>query len=157
MKKTMRRDGECRNNTFPCENIVPYQNGEKRLAHTEVKCVVCGKKWLWGLSWDGSMDGKFICDYCKNKVANKNKPMKKLYKFEIVETMKYFVEVEANTREEADELAVEVLDEAVKYNRVDGFSRKSLDTDWSLVSAEKIEEEPADEDLVREGSPVEEE
>lgn len=80
----------------------------------------------------------------------------KLYKFEIIETQKYFVEVEANTREEADELAVDVLDEAVKYNIVDGFSHKSLDTDWSLVSAEEIEEEPADEDLVREGEPVEE-
>jgi hypothetical protein len=59
-------DGACRNETFPCENVIQYKNGEKRLAHSEVKCVVCGKKWLWGLSWDGSMDGKFLCNDCKD-------------------------------------------------------------------------------------------
>lgn len=77
----------------------------------------------------------------------------KLYKYEVIETIRYFVEVETNTGTEADDLAQDVLDEAVKYNVVDGFSHKSLDTDWSLVRAEDIEEEPADEDLVREGFP----
>lgn len=32
--------------------------------HSEVKCNVCRDRWLWGLSWDGSMDGKFICSNC---------------------------------------------------------------------------------------------
>ena len=68
----LRCEGKCKNETFPCENVPPYDNGEKRMAHSEVKCNACGKRWLWGLSWDGSMDGKFICDDCKEEPADED-------------------------------------------------------------------------------------
>lgn len=85
----------------------------------------------------------------------------KLYKFEVIETKKYIIEVEASDREKADELALDALNGFAEPKRehcanVD-IAYQNLGNDWSLISAEDIEEEPADEDLVREGSPVVEE
>ena len=79
----------------------------------------------------------------------------KTYKYEVIETVKYFVEVEANTGTEAEEKMNEKLNGAVSMNKVDGVRHQRLDTDISMVGAEEIEEEPADEDLVREGEKVE--
>lgn len=75
----------------------------------------------------------------------------KIYKYEITETIRYFVEVEANTGTEAEEKVNEKLNEAFSMNKVEGVKYQKLDTDVSMVGAEEIEEEPADEDLVREG------
>lgn len=79
----------------------------------------------------------------------------KTYKYEVIETVKYFVDVEANTVTEAEEKMNEKLNGAVSMNKVDGVRYQRLDTDISMVGAEEIEEEPAEEDLVREGERVE--
>lgn len=57
-------DGYCKNITATCPNVKPYADGLKRTLHTEVKCNICHKKWIWGLSWNGSRDGQFYCG-CK--------------------------------------------------------------------------------------------
>ncbi len=100
--------------------------------------------------------------------------MKKLYKFEVITTDKYFIEVEANDREKADELMRESLDEVTKESQYPfGVSHQSLDSEISLISAEdldedepddedleklseKLSDEPSDEDCVQEGEKVEE-
>lgn len=46
--------------------VPPYADGSKRAMHTAVKCNECKKEWSWGLSWDGSKDGEFVCPTCKN-------------------------------------------------------------------------------------------
>ena len=43
---------------------IPLNN---RNYHTEVKCMECGDRWLWGLSWDGSRDSEFVCPPCLNE------------------------------------------------------------------------------------------
>lgn len=80
----------------------------------------------------------------------------KLYKFEVIETAKFYVEVEANDADRANERASDLIEESRKFKPVSGV-KYTVDNDWSLISAEDIEEEPADEDLVREGEPVVEE
>lgn len=55
--------GMCPNQNGTCPNVKPYPDGSPRSLHSEVKCKVCGDRWLWGLSWDGSMDGKFNCGH----------------------------------------------------------------------------------------------
>ena len=53
--------GYCDNFTLTCPNVKPYKDGSKRTLHSETKCIICGKRWTWGLSWNGSKDGQFHC------------------------------------------------------------------------------------------------
>ena len=54
-------NGFCSSFDGNCPFVKPYPDGSKRTFHSEVKCKTGGEKWLWGLSWDGSGDGKFNC------------------------------------------------------------------------------------------------
>lgn len=58
-------EGKCPNLTGTCPNVVPYSDGTKRYMHSEVRCSICGDRWVNGLSWDGSLGNKFVCPKCK--------------------------------------------------------------------------------------------
>ncbi len=49
-----------------CPNVTPYKDGSNRGFHSSVRCTKCGNEWMWGLSWDGSMDDKFVCRDCED-------------------------------------------------------------------------------------------
>ena len=57
-------ENKCLSMTMTCPNVAPYPSGAKRHAHSEVACKICNTRWLWGLSWDGDMDGQFTCPTC---------------------------------------------------------------------------------------------
>lgn len=68
----------CRNNGF---KDFYYEIGvEKNLKEEEPKtlvhCKMCGESYLWGLSWVGSQEGKFVCSNCEEKIELENQPYK---------------------------------------------------------------------------------
>ena len=65
---TLTCNGRCENMTATCPNVEPYPLGSPRKLHTEVRCNGCNDRWCWGLSWDGSKDGQFWCDNCKEDI-----------------------------------------------------------------------------------------